>query len=175
MMLASPSSFSPRSEERPSTDGRAGTTDRISARTSPFYLLVDLCAESLLLHGRSTIPKPRCDSGVRELLSPLLSPSRPAFLPSRMSRGVLLPSSSCDPAGRYLGTTGHPGGPLTRHDRPWDTGRNAPRSKRRASDLRSSIFSTRTRPPRCFRVIRRETTTGFWTVGGLPRWYRLVL
>lgn len=40
------SSFSPRSEERPSTDGRAGTTDRISARTSPFYLLVDLCAES---------------------------------------------------------------------------------------------------------------------------------
>lgn len=60
-----------------------------------------------------------------------------------------------------VGTTGHPGGPLTRHDRPWDTGRNAPRSKTRPNE-RSSI-SRRTRPPRCFRVIRRETTTGFST------------
>lgn len=29
-----------------------------------------------------------------------------------------------DPAGRYL-ATGHPGGPLTRHDRPWDARRTA--------------------------------------------------
>lgn len=128
----------------------------------------------IFLHGRSTIP--RRDSGVRE-------PSSSFSSSSSLRRGcleggvvLLLLPSSCDPAGRYLGTTGHPGGPLTRHDRPWDTGRNAPRSKRRASE-RSSIFSTR--PPRCFRVIRRETTTGFWTLGGLrlaeSRWYDFYL
>lgn len=128
----------------------------------------------IFLHGRSTIP--RRDSGVRE-------PSSSFSSSSSLRRGcleggvvLLLLPSSCDPAGRYLGTTGHPGGPLTRHDRPWDTGRNAPRSKRRASE-RSSIFSTR--PPRCFRVIRRETTTGFWTLGGLrlaeSKWYDFYL
>lgn len=127
------------------------------------FTFSSISAPNLLLHGRPTIS--RRDSGVREPLPP--PPA--SFLPSRMSRGVLLPSSSCDPAGRYLGTTGHPGGPLTRHDRPWDTGRNAPRSKRRASE-RSSIFSTR--PPRCFRVIRRETTTGFSTVAAYSWWNR---
>lgn len=107
----------------------------------------------------SSTEDPRSRGATRACASPFL------LLQRSSRRGcLLLPSSSCDPAGRYLGTTGHPGGPLTRHDRPWDTGRNAPRSKRRASE-RSSIFSTR--PPRCFRVIRRETTTGFSTVAGL--------
>lgn len=139
------------------------------------FTFSSISTPNLLLHGRSTIP--RRDSGVRE-------PSSSFSSSSSLRRGcleggvvLLLPSSSsCDPAGRYLGTTGHPGGPLMRHDRPWDTGRNAPRSKRRASE-RSSIFSTR--PPRCFRVIRRETTTGFWTLGGLrlaeSRWYDFYL
>lgn len=164
-ILASTASLHRQMEERPPIESRLEHL---------LFTFSSISTPNLLLHGRSTIP--RRDSGVRE-------PSSSFSSSSSLRRGcleggvvLLLLPSSCDPAGRYLGTTGHPGGPLTRHDRPWDTGRNAPRSKRRASE-RSSIFSTR--PPRCFRVIRRETTTGFWTLGGLrlaeSRWYDFYL
>ena len=64
----------------PSTDG-GETTDRISARTSPFYLLVDLYAES------SSTEDPRSRGATRACASPL--PPSPPLPPSvaDVSRG----------------------------------------------------------------------------------------
>lgn len=135
--------------EQASTDGRAGThRSNLGSNISFLPCLVDR-TPNLLLTALIRL-EPRRDSGVRGLLPP-----------SR--RGCTFPLLVTP----RVGTTGHPGGPLTRHDRPWDTGRNAPRSKTRPSE-RSSI-SRRTRPPRCFRVIRRETTTGFSTAARVSR------
>lgn len=58
------SSFSPRSEERPSTDGRAGTTDRISARTSP--------SRRSLRRIFSSTEDPRSRGATRACASPFL-------------------------------------------------------------------------------------------------------
>lgn len=106
------------------TDRRkSGTTDRISVEHLLFPPSASIVRRILL---RADPRSSRRDSGVREL-----SPST-CLVANTWARE----DPSCDPVGRYL-STDHPGGPLTRHDRPWDAGRNAPIKKTTRDDRRS--------------------------------------